>query len=214
MACKAYTDAEEEQKGGGDSMSLKLDSLSKRFGKKNLFEGLSLSFSETGIFAVVGESGIGKTTLLRMIAGLDNDYLGVISGGGIGRVSVAFQEYRLFKQLSALDNLIYAISDIKNEAVSEKCKKMLLSLGFNENDLYLLPDELSGGMKQRVSLARAFLFDAPILLLDEPTKELDPSNADTVRKIIKEQSLTRLVILVSHNGEDIDKLGATKINLH
>ena len=91
---------------------------------------------------------------------------------------------------------------------------MLLSLGFRENDLYLLPDELSGGMKQRVSLARAFLFDAPILLLDEPTKELDPSNADTVRKIIKEQSLTRLVILVSHNGEDIDKLGATKINLH
>lgn len=195
-------------------MSLKLDSLTKRYGKKILFEGLSLSFSETGIFAVVGESGIGKTTLLRMIAGLDNDYSGVISDGGIGRVSVAFQEYRLFKQLSALDNLIYAISDIKNEAVSEKCKKMLLSLGFSENDLYLLPDELSGGMKQRVSLARAFLFDAPILLLDEPTKELDPSNADTVRKIIKEQSLTRLVILVSHNGEEIDKLGATKINLH
>ena len=74
--------------------------------------------------------------------------------------------------------------------------------GFTKEDMTLRPDELSGGMKMRVSLARAFLKDAPILLLDEPTKELDPRNADIVRQIILELSRNRLVILVSHDRDD------------
>ena len=83
---------------------------------------------------------------------------------------------------------------------------MLSSLGFSAADSLLYPDELSGGMKQRVSLARAFLRNAPILLLDEPTKELDEENANKALEIIKKEANSRLVILVTHNKRDLDFL--------
>ena len=86
-------------------MSLVLNNIDKTFGEKVIIKGLSLVFPEKGVFAVVGESGVGKTTLLRLIAGLDTDYSGEITGGGLKNVSFAFQEYRLFPTLSALDNV-------------------------------------------------------------------------------------------------------------
>ena len=192
---------------------LEIKNLSKSFDGKILFENFSYSFSDKGVYAVVGESGIGKTTLLRMIAGLDKDYDGEIIGEGTKKVSFAFQEYRLFPWLSAIDNVIFAISDRKDEAVMKKAYDMLSKLGFSEGDMKLTPDELSGGMKQRVSIARAMLFDAPILLLDEPTKELDSGNADVVRSLILEESEHRLVIVVTHNSEDIPLINAQKIVL-
>ena len=195
-------------------MKLEINCLTKYFDNKCIFDCFSYSFSETGIYALAGESGIGKTTLLRIIASLDNSYReGEILGGGIKNVSFAFQEYRLFAELSALENIVYAISDGKNAAVYDSAKEMLLRLGFNETDIYLLPKELSGGMKQRVSLARAFLKEAPILLLDEPTKELDEKNALVVKQIISEMAKTKLVIMVTHNPDDIIDLNATKIQL-
>jgi ABC-type lipoprotein export system ATPase subunit len=148
-----------------------------------------------------------------MISGLDNNYVGSIDGGGIGKVGMAFQEYRLFPSLSAIENVIFAISDKKDEAVYENAKTMLLRLGIEEKDFILKPEELSGGMKQRISLARAFLSPYPILLLDEPTKELDSQNAQTVRRIITELSKEKLVIVVSHNSEDLSLPGAIEINL-
>lgn len=192
---------------------LEIKNLSKSFDGKTLFGNFNLSFKDKGVYAIVGESGIGKTTLLRMIAGLDNDYTGEIVGGGTKKVSFAFQEYRLFPWLSAIDNVIFAISDRKDEAVYKKAYDMLLTLGFSESDMNLTPSELSGGMKQRVSIARAMLFDRPILLLDEPTKELDPGNSDIVRSLILEESRRRLVILVTHRQEDVSLLNAEEILL-
>ena len=192
---------------------LKIKNLSKSFDGKILFKDFSFSFQDKGAYAIVGESGIGKTTLLRMIVGLDKNYEGEIVGGGIGRVSFAFQEYRLFPELTAIENVIFAISDRKDEAVYKRAHDMLAALGFSEADMKLTPDELSGGMKQRVSIARAMLFDAPILLLDEPTKELDPGNADTVRRLIVKESERRLVIVVTHNEDDISLINAEKILL-
>ena len=191
-------------------MRLSIINLSKKFDKKSTFENFSCSFDDKGIYALSGESGIGKTTLLRIIAGLDKDYRGKVEGGGIGKVSYAFQEYRLFPELNALENVFFANSDRKTEA---EAKKMLIRLGFNETDLLLMPNELSGGMKQRVSLARAFLKDSPILLLDEPTKELDPVNIDAVLELIKENAAQRLVIIVSHNEDDLIELNAQIINI-
>lgn len=192
-------------------MSLVIRNLKKNFGRKIIFDNFSYSFEDFGIYAVAGESGIGKTTLLRIIAGLDKDYSGEISG--TSRTSVAFQEHRLFPNLSAIDNLIFAISDRKNEADVAKATEMLKTLGFSDDDMRLFPDELSGGMKQRVSLARAFLYDAPILLLDEPTKELDAENAKRVKTLIKQMAENRLIILVSHSSEDLSDLGCEIINL-
>lgn len=194
-------------------MTLKLNSISKYFGEKNILSNFSYEFSDSGLYLLLGESGVGKTTLLRIIAGLDNGFSGELLGGGIGRVSFCFQEYRLFPELSALDNVLIAISDTKDEAVLEIAEKLLYRLGFSKSDLSLLPSELSGGMKQRISLARAIMKDAPILLLDEPTKELDGENANAVREIIVEESKRRLVILATHNEPDLLMPGVRLINL-
>lgn len=194
-------------------MSLELKNLTKSFDGKVLFDGLSYTFDNNGIYALVGRSGVGKTTLLRMIAGLDRDYSGSIVLDDGARVSLAFQEHRLFPQLTALENIVFAISDRKDEAVVNKSKKMLIKAGLCESDLTILPEALSGGMKQRVSLVRALMFPSEILLLDEPTKELDKENARLVRELILEAARTRLVIISSHSTEDIEALCPKLINL-
>lgn len=194
-------------------MSLKIKNICKSFDKRKIFENFSLELPDRGVFLLSGESGVGKTTLLRMISGLDTKFSGEISGGGVKNCSIAFQEYRLFPELSALDNVILANYDKKTAENEKEAKEMLISLGFNEDDLNLHPAELSGGMKQRVSLARAFLRKAPILLLDEPTKELDEENAKKALSRIKSEAEQRLVLAVSHRQEDAELLGAEIIKI-
>ena len=192
-------------------MSLSVKDLKKSFGEKQIFNGFRYEFSEKGIYAICGESGAGKTTLLRIISGLDTDYTGSVSGGGFKNVSFAFQEYRLFPALTALENAVVPIGD--GESAKKNATLLLLRLGFSEDDLGKLPSELSGGMKQRISLARAILKKSPVLLLDEPTKELDSALRETVYGILAEESKRRLVILVTHHVEDVEKLQAKKIAL-
>lgn len=194
-------------------MGLKIFIENKSFDKKQIFKNFSLELPERGVFVISGESGAGKTTLLRMISGLDTKFSGEISGGGIKNCSVAFQEYRLFPTLSAVDNVIFANYDKKTAENEKEAKLVLSSLGFSEEDSSLYPDELSGGMKQRVSLARAFLRKAPILLLDEPTKELDGDNAKKVLERIKKEAEERLVLVVSHRLEDAELLDAEIIKI-
>ena len=187
-------------------MSLIIKNLTKKFEDKTVIDNLSYEFPDCGVVAIIGESGIGKTTLLRIISGLETNYDGEVIGGGVRNVSFAFQEYRLFQNLSAIENVVFAVNDTKNEAVIKKAGDMLVSLGLKESDFNLFPHELSGGMNQRVSLARAFLKDAPTVLLDEPTKELDKENISLLTDIIQKISKDRLVVIVTHNLEDIECL--------
>ena len=194
-------------------MSLIIKNLTKKFDDKTVIDNLSYEFPDHGVVAITGESGIGKTTLLRIIAGLEKNYEGEVLNGGVRNVSFAFQEYRLFPNLSAIDNVVFAIFNTNNEAVLFRAQKMLTSLGLKGGDFNLLPNELSGGMKQRISLARAFLKTAPILLLDEPTKELDKENISLLTEIIQKISKDRLVIIVTHNLEDIECLSPTILQI-
>lgn len=189
-------------------MSLTLKIQEKRFDGKIIFENFFYEFSDVGLYVLTGDSGRGKTTLLRLISGLDKKFKGEIIGGGFENVSVSFQEYRLFPALSAIDNVTEATG-----ATYEEAEKMLMLLGFSKSDLSLRPSELSGGMKQRVSLCRAFLKRTPILLLDEPTKELDSELKNALYSLIINESKTRLVIFVSHSHEDIKILEPTVIKL-
>lgn len=193
-------------------MSLEIKNLTKRFGKKTIISKLSYRFSDKGLYVLRGKSGIGKTTLLRIIAGLDKDYSGEVIDGGIERISFAFQEYRLFPQLSALENVMIASKNI-NDVDKIKAKDLLTQLGFLPEDMQLLPSELSGGMKQRVSLARAFMKNAPVILLDEPTKELDAALCRQVCEMIKKMADDKLVILVTHREDDLSLLDGKLIDL-
>lgn len=194
-------------------MSLTVRNLTKVFGEKRIIENLTLDFPEKGLYVFLGESGVGKTTLLRMISGLDTDYTGEITGGGFSQVSFAFQEYRLIPGLSAIDNIVLATSDKKDEATRRRAFELLLSLGFSERDMSLFPSELSGGMKQRVSLARALARNKPILLLDEPTKELDAETAELAVSSIAKEKENRLVLVVTHKPEELEKIADGIINL-
>lgn len=194
-------------------MSLTLKSVTKKFGNKEIIRDFSYDFPDCGLFLLVGESGAGKTTLLRLVSGLDKSYLGEISGGGLGKCSVAFQEYRLFPTLSALDNVAVVLGEKIGDSERERARAALLTLGLTEESHALLPSQLSGGMKVRVSLARAFVKDAPLLLLDEPTKELDTENLSLVLSAIEKEAERRLVIAVTHDRELFSQMTHTEIEL-
>lgn len=190
--------------------ALILKSLTKRFEDKLLFSALSYTFPERGLFLILGDSGSGKTTLLRMIAGLDADFKGEIEGGGIGAVSFAFQEHRLFPALSALQNVgeVLRAAGMPRIEAEKTAKEVLLSVGFPERDLKAKPSALSGGMRQRVSLARAFAFPRPILLLDEPEKGLDEALREQLYVRIAEEAERRLVLTATHTPERLRPLAS------
>ena len=141
-------------------MGLKINIKDKSFGRKQVITDFKYEFSDIGLYIIRGKSGRGKTTLLRIIAGLDKVFSGEVSGVLHDRFSVHFQEYRLFDTLTALEN-VYMISF---EKASEKeiliAKNLLLELGLREEDLSLYPRELSGGMK--------CVFPLPVLCLRAP----------------------------------------------
>lgn len=180
-------------------MSLIIKNLNKSFDNKVIFKNFSYEFLNTGIYILRGDSGSGKTTLLRIIAGLDNSFTGEVLGGGIENCSFAFQEYRLFPTLSAKQNVMIASKDESDDDL-ERAKALLSTLGFTEGDMELMPDELSGGMKQRVAISRAILKPSPILLFDEPTKELDSALVSSLFEIIKKEAEKRLVIISTHDA--------------
>lgn len=194
-------------------MGIRIKNLTKSFRDDVKIKNLNYDFPENGVVAITGDSGVGKTTLARMICGLDNDYSGEISGKGPGNISIAFQEHRLFPNLSALDNVIYANYDRKTEENVALAKGLLSEMGFDDEEMLLKPSVLSGGMKQRVSLARAFLSSAETLILDEATKELDYALKEKILELIRAESEKRLVILITHDISEAEKLNAKILHL-
>lgn len=188
---------------------LELRNISKRFGQKKIFDQFHLTIEDGKILSLVGPSGGGKTTLLRMLAGLENIDAGEIIYNGevvpidhletLNLLGFVFQDFQLFPHLSVLDNL--TLSPVKTmgmtkEAAKEKGITLLQRLGLGEHaDAY--PYSLSGGQKQRVALARAMMIDPQIIGYDEPTSALDPELRQEVEKLIlqnREAGMTQIVV--------------------
>ncbi len=167
---------------------IKLDSLCHSFGENVLFKDISATFC-FGIHALVGKSGAGKTTLLRIIAGLQNQTEGHFEADC--PISVSFQENRLFPWYTSLKN-VSIVSDEKT------AQKLLNELGVGEA-ANKFPNQLSGGMQRRVSLARALAFPSKTVLLDEPFSGLDDATAEMTLDIIKKYTDNKTVLISTHN---------------
>ena len=191
-------------------MPLIIKNLKKSFGEKVIFDDFSYTFDNNGIYILVGDSGRGKTTLLRMIAGLDNDYTGEII---TDQVAYVFQEYRLFPVLNAIDNITKILWIQPTDEQIQSAASLLSALGFSKTDMQLYPNALSGGMKQRVSLCRALLADKKILLLDEPFKELDSTLREQLCTILAEEAKKRLILLSAHSLDALGDLDRTVIEI-
>ena len=180
-------------------MKITLENVTKSFGKKEVLRGVSLSL-EGGNTAIMGESGSGKTTLLRIIAGLEK-----ADGGSVfvdGDIAFAFAEPRLFDNATALENVTCVSAGAPD---NEKAADILRALGLSEA-LGLRTKELSTGMAQRVSLARAIYSDRSVYLLDEPLRGLDEETKATVIAYLKAFLKTKTAITVTHDKTDAESL--------
>ncbi|HEM3500382.1 amino acid ABC transporter ATP-binding protein [Streptococcus suis] len=191
---------------------LELRKLSKRFEDKQIFSNYDLVIPEGKIVAIVGQSGGGKTTLLRMLAGLETIDSGTLMYNGqelpleeLGKrhlLGFVFQDFQLFPHLSVLENLVLSPMKTQNMSRSEaedKALKLLDALGL-ANHATAYPFSLSGGQKQRVALARAMMIDPEIIGYDEPTSALDPELRKEVEKLILENRATGITqIVVTHD---------------
>ena len=174
--------------------SLDIKNLSVRFGEKVVFDDFSLTLPKGKISCVLGPSGAGKTTLLKALSGLLP-----CEGFTPPKCSFIFQDHRLLPYLTALDNLALVLDGNKTER-REKARKMLSDMELSDAaELY--PAELSGGMAQRVAIARGLLFDADLLLMDEPFKGLDLALQERlVKYFVKHwEESRRTTVFVTHS---------------
>lgn len=177
---------------------IRFDQVSFSYGDKEVLRELSFCLETGELLAVMGESGCGKTTLLHLAAGLQGPQTGEIRSDH-ARVSIAFQEPRLFPWLTVRENLLSALPQSERRAGEERLSALLSEMGLSDVE-GLYPRELSGGMKSRVSLARALLYGGDLLLLDEPFSALDEEMrqelATRLRRELKKEGKT--AILVTH----------------
>ena len=188
---------------------LELKNISKKFKDKEILSNFNLKVEENKILAIVGPSGGGKTTLLRMLAGLESIDSGEIIFNGENLplnelekrnlLGFVFQDFQLFPHMTVLKNLVISpiqTMGIKKDEAEAKAIKLLEQLGL-ENYCKSYPHSLSGGQKQRVALARAMMIEPKIIGYDEPTSALDPELRLEVEKLIlqnKKLGITQIVV--------------------
>ncbi|ORO90937.1 ABC transporter ATP-binding subunit Vex2 [Streptococcus mitis] len=168
---------------------------------------INYNFEPGKFYSIIGESGAGKSTLLSLLAGLDSPVEGSILFQGedirkkgysyhrMHHISLVFQNYNLIDYLSPLENI---------RLVNKKASKdTLLELGLDESQIKRNVLQLSGGQQQRVAIARSLVSEAPVILADEPTGNLDPKTAGDIVELLKSlaQKIGKCVIVVTHSKE-------------
>lgn len=190
-------------------MLIRVENLSKSYKGLAVIKNLSLTISSGKVYCLMGPSGIGKTTLLRLLLGLEHPDTGSITGVKPYDLAAVFQENRLCEAFSPIDNLLmvtgskWTVNDVKDELC------------------HLLPEEslirpvhtLSGGMKRRVALLRALLVPSKGILMDEPFTGLDKESKQAVIRYVLEKARGKLLLISTHQEEDVKLLDGTVIRL-
>ena len=201
---------------------IKIHEVSKSFGPTNVIPSMSLQIPTGETHILLGSSGCGKTTILRMMAGLCKSDSGEITIGNedlktlseleiSNRVGYVIQEGGLMPHLSAMDNILLPVKIRGNDllAATNRMHEFANSVELTANQLSRYPHQLSGGQKQRVALIRGLILDQPIILLDEPLSALDPVVRMNLQRHLKKlfERLSKTVVLVTHDLNVASYLG-------
>jgi ABC-type polar amino acid transport system ATPase subunit len=195
-----------------DGMTRALDARQVRLkrGAREILRGVNLHADAGELVALMGLSGSGKTTMLRVIAGLEPADGGEVSAAKVGMV---FQFHYLFEHLCAIDNVTLALTHVLRVPLAEarqKAQALLDQLGVGHR-AQALPRELSGGEAQRVAIARALAVDPPLLLLDEPTASLDPARRNDLGDALRQLAASGRALVMTSHDDDFIREYATRV---
>lgn len=190
-----------------ESNILRIEKITKSYGKQKVLENISFNINESKRICIYGKSGIGKTTLLRIIAGLEKADSGEITFAG--KVSMVFQEDRLLENTDVYTNLYCVLGSRFDKAEADMHLKEVGLEGAGNK----LVSELSGGMKRRVAIVRCMMKSSEIILLDEPFKGLDTILKDNIIRYVVKYLNGRAVIMVTHDISEAEKIQAEIIEI-
>ena len=192
---------------------IRIKDIYVQYGKQNVLDAFSLDLPERGRIALMGPSGSGKSTLLLAMAGLIS-YQGRITGLSNRRIGLLFQEDRLLPQSTAVQNVAAVLTDsMKKKQRYERAGEVLLACGLSLDAHNKYPDELSGGMKKRVAIARLLAYDCNVWLLDEPFRGLDAQSREGIISLLLTLSDNKLMVIVSHDPYEASSLGERTVQL-
>lgn len=205
------------------NISLRLESIEKNYSNFKALDSVDFKADGGKIVVLLGVNGAGKSTLLRIIAGLENQDKGNISVNNqklnpweLRQIAtLVFQRTAMFSR-SVYDNLAYGlkIRGKKDEEIKDAITEALHNVGL-KNFEKRKAKKTSGGEQQRIALARAFLLDPMILLLDEPTANLDPNSAIIIEKaILKRREKEHVIVIATHNLSQARRLGDEVVHIH
>ena len=183
---------------------LEVNNLTKSFGPIQVLRGVSFSLAQGQVLAIIGSSGSGKTTLLRCLTGLEFPDSGSVCLSGGGSFGLVFQNFNLFPQYTALENVMLAPSLQKKqpkEQLRQEAMDLLSQVGLADR-AGNYPWQLSGGQQQRTAIARALALKPEVLCFDEPTSALDPElTGEVLRTIRSLKEKNHTMIVVTHEME-------------
>ena len=189
---------------------IELAGVTKSFGGHLVLGGLSFSLPDQGVTVLMGPNGSGKTTAMKLILGLLEPDSGRIEGT-VGRtLSAVFQEDRLVEHLTAVANVHLVLeSRVPNEIIEAELTRA--GLATQQTDRAV--STLSGGQRRRVAVVRAMMADADVVCLDEPFEGLDAESKEDVMRYVRERTLGKSVLLITHDASEAAWFGGTLVRL-